>query len=89
MANLTFQYPDGTAVANGYLLITLDQDALAPGELSFSAGRYTKIALDSSGTVTNPVIVPSSSLIPPSTNYVIKVFSAQGELVRGPYITQT
>jgi hypothetical protein len=89
MANLTFQYPDGTPVANGYLIVTLDQDALAPGELNFSAGRDTKIALDSSGTVANPVTVPSSSLNPTSTNYVFKVFSAQGELVRGPYIART
>jgi hypothetical protein len=89
MATLTFQYPDGSAVANGYLLVTLDQDALAPGELSFSAGRSTKVTLDANGTVANPVTVPSSSLIPPTTNYVIRVYSAQGELVRGPYITQT
>ena len=85
MANLTFQYPDGTPVANGYLIVTLDQDALAPGELSFSAGRYTKIPLDSSGTVANPVTVPSSSLTPSTAQYIIKVFTAQGELIRGPY----
>lgn len=85
MATLTFQYPDGSPVANGYLIVSLDQDALAPGELSFSAGRETKVPLDSNGTVANPVTVPSSSLTPSTAQYIIKVFTAQGELIRGPY----
>ena len=88
MANLTFQFPNGAPVALGYLIVTLDQDASAPGGLSFSAGRATKVMLDSNGTVANPVIVPSSSLIPPTAQYVIKVFTAQGELIRGPYTTK-
>ena len=89
MANLTFQFPDGAPVALGYLIVTLDQDADAPGGLTLSAGRATKVFLDSSGTVANPITIPSSSLFPPTAQYIIKVFTAQGELIRGPYNTKT
>jgi hypothetical protein len=89
MSTLTFQFPDGSPVALGYLIVSMDQDATAPGDLSFSAGRATKIPLDSSGTVTNPVTVPSLSLTPPTAQYIIRAYTAQGELVCGPYPAKT
>jgi hypothetical protein len=79
----TFQNPDGSPVANGYLLISLNQDGSVNNtQLQFN---QVKVLLDSSGVITgSPTFWPNASISPPGTYYIISVYSASGQLVAGP-----
>ena len=79
----TFQYPDGTPVANGYLIFRLSVD----GSVNDTQIQrtFTKILLNSSGVVTgSPMFWPNSAILPAGSYYVMTVYSAVGQIVAGP-----
>jgi len=78
-----FQNPDGSPVANGYLLFRLNTE----GSVSSTqiSSQTTRISLDSSGNVTgSPTFWPNASLAPSGTYYVRSVYSSGGQLISGP-----
>jgi hypothetical protein len=78
-----FQNPDGSAVANGYLRIRLNQDGTSGGEQIQT--NFTKIPLDSSGNITgSPTFWPNASILPTGTYYILEVFNTNGQLIAGP-----
>ena len=82
-----FQSPDGTPLANGYLLFTLSQDGLVNGSSQIAAGREIKIVLDSTGNVvTSPAqyLWPNDVIIPANTFYTVSAYTSAGQLVWGP-----
>jgi hypothetical protein len=83
-----FQDVQGNALANGYLLMELSQDASVASPASqIAAGYIVKITLNSSGSVdtTTPQYVwPNDVLSPTNTFYNVTGYSSKGELVWGP-----
>lgn len=84
----TFQTPDGSPVASGYITIRLSTDGSTTGNTSVSM-QITKIGLDNTGTlIGSPVFWPNNEITPSGTMYIVNVYSSIGELVGGPlYIT--
>ena len=81
----TFQNPDGTPVANGYLLIRLNQDGSVNDTQIQS--NFTQISLDSSGSIVgSPTFWQNANINPPGTYYILSVFSATGQLVSSPNV---
>jgi len=87
MASLTlttFQNADGSPVENGYLLIWLNQ-ACVSGTNQLGVQKV-KVPLIGSGEVEgSPSFFASDTLEPTSAYYVQSVYSANGQLVAGPF----
>lgn len=84
-----FQDVQGNALANGYLLMVLSQDAVVTDTVSkqVAAGYTARINLDSSGNVSaSPAqyVWPNDVLTPANTFYKVSGYTANGELVWGP-----
>jgi len=81
----TFQNPDGSPVANGYIKIRLNVDgSINDGQLQ---SNYVNLPLDSSGVISgSPTFWPNSEISPSGTYYVENVYKANGQLVAGPSI---
>lgn len=80
-----YQLPDGSPVANGYLLIRLNID----GNVSDSSidSNFIRVPLDSDGNISgSPVFWPNDEISPSGTYYVLKVYQANGKLVAGPMV---
>jgi hypothetical protein len=79
-----FQDLSGNPLANGYLTFRLNTDAAILGNSSnvqVSAGVITRVTLDSNGNVSGVVPVwPNDILTPSNTVYIVKAYSAAGEL---------
>jgi hypothetical protein len=87
MASLlnSYQNADGTPVANGFLLVGLNQTATALGNVIST--NKVKVLLDANGDVVgSPDFFPTSSLNPPGTQYFLSIYTATGQLVSGPTI---
>lgn len=83
----SFQSPSGELLVNGYLLMSLSQDALADSTSEVAAGKTIQITLDADGNVgtTTPQYVwPNDQLTPANTFYSVSAYSTEGQLVWGP-----
>ena len=77
-----FQYPDGTPVANGSIIIRLSQDGTSGGvQLPSYFGTRQLDSSGNSGTIT---LITNASISPAGTYYVYEVYSSAGLLVSGP-----
>jgi len=77
-----FVNPDGSPVANGVLLIRLNQDG-STNDTQIQS-NFIRIPLDSNGYVIGSPNLPVNSVIsPPGTYYIGKVYSATGQLIGG------
>jgi hypothetical protein len=80
-----FVNADGTPVANGTLVLKLNQDGSVNDTQIQSNPIY--LTLDSSGTVEGSPTLPSiQSINPPGAQYFRKVYDANGQLVSGPSV---
>jgi hypothetical protein len=80
----TFQNPDGTPVANGYILIRLNNNGKSSDgkEVQYN---FVKNQLDSNGTLTgSPLFWKNSDILPLGSYYIVMVYSAVGQLISGP-----
>lgn len=81
----TWQYPDGTPVANGVLLMQLSQDTqvISPGG-QISGGAIHVVQLDGTGSIpTNSYIYGNDNMTPSGTFYRCTVISPGGAQVWG------
>jgi hypothetical protein len=79
----TFQNPDGSPVANGYILIRLCLDGSVDDDQINS--NYTQINLNSSGVIIgSPTFWPNIDISPSGTYYIMFVYSSDGQIVSGP-----
>lgn len=80
----TFTDPEGAALSNGYVVITLSQDAQSPNGL-ICGGMELRVQLNTSGVMsTVPQLWQNSDLNPSGTRYLYSAYTADGELVLGP-----
>lgn len=80
----TFQYPDGTPVANGRLFVQLSQDAqIAGGGGQVSGGVPIVIRLDASGSIPSNTTIWGSDQFVASTPYKVSVVGPGGDLLYG------
>lgn len=81
----TWQYPDGTPVANGKLFLRLSQDAQISGSGGQVSGRsYVVVNLDANGNVpANTTVWGNDSLLPLGTTYSCFVTAPGGARVWG------
>jgi hypothetical protein len=81
----TYQNPDGSPVANGFLLIGLNQAATSGGN-AIGVSKVT-VLLDANGTIIGtPEFASSSTLEPPTAYYILTIHAATGQQVSGPTI---
>ena len=81
----TYVNPDGSPVANGTLLVRLNQDGVTADKQIQS--NFIRIPLDENGRVTGAPVLPLNSAISPAgTYYIGKVYNATGQLVGLPFI---
>jgi hypothetical protein len=85
-----FQAPDGTPLANGYLIIRLSTDAMSPqGQLS--AGISVTVPLGSDGNVSGFAALWATDLLDAGGNaifYAVSAYSSGGQKCWGPYAQQ-
>lgn len=81
----TFQYPNGSRVANGKLYLRLSQDAqITNGGGQLTGGTYVVVNLDTNGSIpAGTSIWGNDNLIPTGTTYKCSVTSPGGALVWG------
>lgn len=77
-----FQDCAGNPLAAGYITFQLSTDGSASSpNLQVSAGIITRATLDSNGSISGTVYLwPNDQLTPTTTVYVIKAYTAHGEL---------
>lgn len=78
----------GSALANGYLLVSISTDVQTPtGQLG--CRRVVRVDLDASGNVSGTALFwPNASLAPTGTVYVLRAYTNAGQLALGPiYVT--
>jgi hypothetical protein len=81
----SYQNPDGTPVANGYLLVSLNQ-AASSGLVQLSVAKV-KVLLNASGAVIgSPTFAASSTLEPTTAYYILEVYAADGQQLSYPTI---
>lgn len=84
-----FQSFDGTVVANGTIIMEINQDCLANGEFMICSGSTVVINLDSAGSVVDGQAVWSNvDITPHGTFYIVTVKSSTGQSVWGPNLQQ-
>ncbi len=76
----------GKPLANGYLIVRLNQDA-SDGVNQYCASNPIKVILDANGATA--VSVPDAATLTPSgTTYAVTAYTAAGQPVWGPqYLT--
>jgi hypothetical protein len=79
-----FYDPSGAPLANGYVKVSLTQDAMSPtGQVCGSCSL--NVVLDSTGTMVSvPQVYPCSQLNPATVQYVITAYTSSGEIASGP-----
>jgi hypothetical protein len=79
-----FYDSSGAPLANGYVKISLTQDAMSPtGQVCGSCSL--NVVLDNTGTMASvPQVYPCSQLNPTSVQYVVIAYTASGERASGP-----
>lgn len=86
-----FQDITGNPLADGNLLLQLNQDATVNTVTAVVAGYQVEILLDSDGNVqTSPVqsVWPTDAMMPADSFYLVSAYSANGQLVWGPNAQQ-
>lgn len=80
----TFVNPDGTPVANGYMMIRLNTNGSTSGGIQIQ-DNFTKTLLDANGTVTgSPLFWQNADISPAGSYYIYSIYTAKGQLVSGP-----
>lgn len=80
----TFTDPSGEPLANGYALIKVSTDVQCPSGM-LCAGMTLRVALDSQGEMVSiPQVWPTDVLLPSGAVYILRAYTAEGELVFGP-----
>ena len=75
-----YQTANGSPVANGHLVINLSSDGVAGTDQVSS--RAVTIPLDVNGNIIgSPLFWPNDQITPAGTQYVVQVFSADGQRV--------
>lgn len=77
----SFQASDGSPLALGYVTFRLNTDAVTDAEDQIIAGRVVKVSLDSSGNLPSGLVLFPNDRMTPTTVYVVKAYSALGQLV--------
>src|SRR5882757_4321057 len=77
-----FQDAEGNPLSFGYLTVRLNTDAVSNTGEQISAGIVVKVPLNVSGFIDGAAqFWPNSQLTPSNTVYVIKAYTARGQLV--------
>jgi len=81
---LTFQFPNGQPVANGYIVVRLSADgASSDGQIYSQIG--TRLLLDENGNIIGDGgFTPNTDITPANTSYLVTAYSATGQFVLGP-----
>jgi hypothetical protein len=84
-----FQNSSGGALSLGYFTLNLNRDCnvtSSEGQGQIGRGSIVTVSLDISGNVTGVVLVwPNDQLLPSGNYYIVNVYTAEGQLVSGPY----
>lgn len=75
-----FQAPNGVPLAGGYVTFRLNTDAVASDGSQISAGRIVTFPLDANGNLSG-LVWPNSQLTPNNTVYIVRAFTAAGQMV--------
>ena len=79
-----FYDPSGAPLADGYVYISLTDDALSP-DGQICGNLPLKVALDGTGTmIVVPQVYPCVALLPNDVLYSFAAYTAIGEMVSGP-----
>jgi hypothetical protein len=82
-----FTDAEGDPLSFGYLLIALSSDAVTPNRTQLCYRRTAYVPLDVNGLLSDAVLFwPNVSLVPANTYYILKAYSANGELMLGPLL---
>jgi hypothetical protein len=80
-----FQAPNGAPLALGSFTMRLNTDAVVSSS-QLAASRVLNVPLDANGNVSGTVLIwPNDQLNPSTTVYVVKVYTANGQLCWGPH----
>lgn len=86
-ASYNFQDPSGAPLANGTVTFRLSTDVMA-GSVQLSASRLVKASLDSGGNLAIN-LWPNNQMTPTGTVYIVKAYTALGQLVWEGELTVT
>jgi hypothetical protein len=86
-ASYNFQDPSGAPLANGTVTFRLSTDVMA-GSVQLSASRLVKASLDSGGNLAIN-LWPNNQMTPAGTVYIVKAYTALGQLVWEGELTVT
>ena len=87
----SFQDAQGNLAANGTIVFELSQDCIVNTSTMVCSGRTITFPLNSSGSIpSSPTYsVWNNDQLSPSTSfYLVRVYSAQGQLIWGPNAVQ-
>ena len=82
----TYFKPDGTPLANGYILVKLVFDCECPcANYQITGSNWVKVNLDSNGVIIGTHQVrPNPQLKPDGSYYIVNAYTQEGQLVLGP-----
>jgi hypothetical protein len=82
-----FQDASGNPIANGYILVYLNQNGVTsntPGQ-QLASGQVIKLTLGSDGNlVAGQKLWPNDGILPAGTTYVATLHAANGQVLWGP-----
>src|SRR5208282_6844498 len=81
-----FQDCAGNPFVYGYLTFRLNSDARA-GKFQINSGRIVTVPLDANGNVQGAVYLWPNDQMTPDTVYILKVYSANGQMVMNTQVT--
>jgi len=87
----SFADSEGNLLANGYLLLQLNQDEVVNTSTLICSGLVVKVPLDSNGNVvTSPAhsFWPNDLITPSGSFYTVSAYTKNGERVWGPNVQQ-
>lgn len=86
----SFQDTEGNPLAGGYLTMELSQDTQISTNVEICAGFVVLVGLDDNGDVRSDegLIWANDVMTPTNTFYLVRAFSAEGQLVWGPNAQQ-
>lgn len=79
--NGNFQSALGTPLAFGYLTFRLNIDGVTDDNDQIAAGRVVTVPLDIFGNIDGTVLLWPNDQLSPDTVYLVKAYSAEGQLV--------
>lgn len=83
----TFTDAEGNPLSNGYLILRISTDVVTPDDTQLCYQLAVTVPLDSQGVMNgNPLFWPNEGLLPIGSNYILRAYTAQGQLVFGPLV---